>query len=576
MILEHNKGVYQEMCDILQENNSCCVVMGTGIGKTYVSLEYLKENNFKALVVSPRNSINDSWKQICGNLVDTITYSKLSNIYSKIDFSKYNLLICDEVHHIGAPHWGKPIKDILEKNTIKVLGLTESPIRYTDGERDVAQEYFDNNIAIGYDVSTAIEKGILNPVTYVGAMFNSDGLQKTLKGKIQNRLYAKLNLVLNNIPSVQEILLKNMPSGKRKGIIFASTIEDIKFAINFVKSIYPNITIKTMHSKQSDFINNSVMEWFKNIDEGYICSVDMISEGVHVKGVNTLIMLRRTESPNVFNQQLGRCLDSMSKEPAILFDLVNNKYTIRVIKNGLNIRVNKLFDINKLKISSSQQLIIKDYTKDIVEVLKEIKESLDNKYTAEELEKIKNFYNDNPSGYGLKKWAKINLPNHSYISVCSKSQALGLRNGNLLWFSEQDIEFIKNNYYKGAKYVAEKLNRNVDSVKAKAHKLGLKKNIIWNQEQIDIVKKYYPIEGKKVLDRLPNIGLENLRSFVFRNNIKFLGRKVICVETQTIYNSASVAQSAITGKPCKKTNKIIQCCEGQLETAFNYHWKYIN
>ena len=290
MLLEHNIPVYNELEQTLNNKNCCCVVMGTGVGKTYVATEFLNNNNFKALVVSPRNSINRAWEKHT-NRVDTITYQKLANIYQDIDFSKYNLVICDEVHHIGAPTWGKPIKHIIDNKIVKVIGLTESSVRYTDGGRDVAEEFFNGNVVFGESVSSAIEKQILNSVTYVGAMYNSDGLKKTLYGKIQSRLYAKLNLVLNKTPTVNEIIKKNMPSGKRKGIIFASTIDDIKFAMNFMQSIYPEADIRFVHSKQSDALNEKTMNWFRNTEEGYICSVDMISEGVHIKGVNTLIML---------------------------------------------------------------------------------------------------------------------------------------------------------------------------------------------------------------------------------------------------------------------------------------------
>ena len=115
-------------------------------------------------------------------------------------------------------------------------------------------------------------------------------------------------------------------------------------------------------------------------------------------------MLRRTESVNLFNQQLGRCLDASSKEPAILFDLVNNKYSIRIIKNKLRIKVNSIFDSGKLNVIPSEQLIVKDYTKDIVEVLKEIRESLDNHWTEEEIEIVKKYYPIE----GLKCYKRLN------------------------------------------------------------------------------------------------------------------------------------------------------------------------
>mgnify|MGYP002528351052 CR=1 FL=1 len=157
MLLEHNIPVYKQLINVLSNDNCACVVMGTGVGKSYVALEYLTQNKLTALVVSPRTSINESWEKLCGKKVDTITYQKLANIYKSVDYSFYDVIICDEVHHIGAPKWREPIKFLIDSGK-KVIGLTESSIRYTDGARDVATEFFHGNIVKGEDVSSAIEK----------------------------------------------------------------------------------------------------------------------------------------------------------------------------------------------------------------------------------------------------------------------------------------------------------------------------------------------------------------------------------------------------------------------------------
>ena len=464
MLLSHNINVFNELEQTLQENNCCCVVMGTGCGKTYVTLEYLNKYNLKALIVTPRKSINDSWKKHSEN-IETITYQKFANIHDTIDFSKYDILVCDEVHHIGAPKWGTPIKHIIDNNIIKVIGLTESSVRYTDGARDVAKDYFYGNVVFGENVTSAIEKNILNPVVYVGAMYNSDGLKKTLRGKIQSRLYAKLNLVLNNTPDVTEILKKHMLPGKRKGIIFASSIEDIESAIKFVKSVYPSVEIKQVHSKQSSSYNDQAFEWFKNTDEGYLCSVDMISEGVHIKGVNTLIMLRRTESVNLFNQQLGRCLDANSKEQAILFDLVNNKYSIKVVQNKVSVKTNNVFDIKKINVVPSKQMIVHDYTKDIVDVLEEIKMNLEGRWTEEEDNLLKLFYKEHPDGEGLKTFATENFKNRSYLAVKARAQILNLTSGNAEFWTKEEDELLKEYYpIEGSKCFIRFKNRTIKTV----------------------------------------------------------------------------------------------------------------
>ena len=509
MLKEHNKKVFARMEELLMTNGHCCVVMGTGVGKSYLIKELLEQNKYHALVVSPRQNINHSWEKLCGKKVETVTYQKLANIYKEIDFSYYDIVVCDEVHHIGAPKWGKAIKYLIDNKITMVVGLTESSIRYSDGARDVALEFFHGNVAFGFDVPTAIKNKILNPVTYVGAMYNSDGLKKTLRGKIQSRLYAKLNLVLNKTPTVEEIVKKNMPEGNRKGIIFASTIDDINFAIDFMHNIYPDAKIRVMHSKLPKSVIEKNMNWFKRVKSGYLCSVDMISEGVHIKGVNTLIMLRRTESVNLFNQQLGRCLSASSKEPAILFDLVNNQYSVQITQDKVRIKTNSIKASGKINIVASDQLIIKDYQKNIVDVLEEIKKSLDVSWTDEEVQKLKDFAASGTKG--LKKWAKEALPNRSYRAVLSKMDKLGLFDSSTDYWTEEEIQKLKDFFASGKKglrsWIKKELpNRSEGSVRGKAIKLNLINNHhhFWTDEEIEILKKYYPYGVKEAMKRLNN------------------------------------------------------------------------
>ena len=629
MLLPHNINVFKELERKLEEDNCCCVVMGTGCGKTYVASEYLDKNNYKALVVSPRKSINKAWENHRSS-IETITYQKLAGIYKDIDFSKYDVVICDEVHHIGAPKWGEPIKYLIDNNIVKVIGLTESSIRYTDGGKDVAEDFFYENVVYGENVSSAIEKKILNPVTYVGAMYNSDGLKKTLRGKIQSRLYAKLNLALNKTPTVVEILKKHMPKGKRKGIIFASTIEDIKSAMEFVKSVYPKVEIKFVHSKQPHSYNEETFEWFKKTDEGYICSVDMISEGVHIKGVNTLIMLRRTESVNLFNQQLGRCLDASSKEPAILFDLVNNKYSIKIINNKLKIKTNSIFDSGKLNVVPSEQLIINDYTKDIIEVLKEIKLNIEGNWTEEEDNLIRDFYDTHPGGTGFRKFYreifKIQFPKRTYSSVHYRSNFLGLTTPNRIPFSKEEEDLIRKYYpIEGQNCYARFNNRSKQTIVLLARKLGIKslKNI-WTEEELKIIRTYYAKEGKNIAKRIPNKSIDaikrmankmgiyssayykewtkeetnilinnyatcsmkqllemipkhdknSIRARVARLNLKKCIQKIKCIETGKIYNSGQEAIRDLNIDNINGGGHITACCKGIRPTAYGYHWEY--
>ena len=57
----------------------------------------------------------------------------------------------------------------------------------------------------------------------------------------------------------------------------------------------------------------------------YIFSVDIFNEGIDIPEINQVIMLRPTESPIVFIQQLGRGLrKTEDKEYVMILDFIGN------------------------------------------------------------------------------------------------------------------------------------------------------------------------------------------------------------------------------------------------------------
>ena len=190
----------------------------------------------------------------------------------------------------------------------------------------------------------------------------------------------QLNLAINNSLTLKEILLKYMPKDtKRKGIIFIQEIADEHYAKEIFKTVYPNMEYRAIHSDMDSREIDENRKWFEEVDEGYLLAVNMISEGAHYKGVNTLIMFRRTQSYLVYTQQLGRIITLVKdKNPnAVVFDLVNNIEEIRYNDRKLNKRKNdKYKDITRireaLKKVKSDQIIIADETRDIVENLRRI------------------------------------------------------------------------------------------------------------------------------------------------------------------------------------------------------------
>ena len=92
-----------------------------------------------------------------------ITYQKLARLTDEeIQELDADIIILDEFHHCGAPEWGKGVERLLQRNEgAIVLGLSATPVRYTDGLRDMADELFENNVASEMTLEEAIEREIL-------------------------------------------------------------------------------------------------------------------------------------------------------------------------------------------------------------------------------------------------------------------------------------------------------------------------------------------------------------------------------------------------------------------------------
>ena len=400
VLLEHNEILYEQLEQTLQFNDRALVVLGTGLGKTTTGLQYLRTHKIRGLVLCPNKLIQDGWSKEAD--VDAITYAKFMNNYDKIDYSKYGLIICDEAHHCTAARWGEGIRYVLDKGIIKVVGLTATP-RQDDKkglkELEGTKSFFNQLVCEGCDVLQGIEKGILHTFSYVSAIYDTKEIRKEYEFLDNLQLKGKLDLVLNNTPTVKEILLRHMPQNKRKGIIFVSDIESIAEALDIMRDVYPHTEYRAIHSKLSDAENQVNKDWFENTDEGYLISINMISEGAHYRGVNTLIMLRKTASELVFNQQLGRVITLAKNEnpQAIVFDLLNNAYNVDTESNFAEVleqTYDKIREQNKEKseVEISDQVIVADYSRDVCEVLREIKESQDDAWQEWEDEILRQYY----------------------------------------------------------------------------------------------------------------------------------------------------------------------------------------
>ena len=464
MLLEHNIPVYEELKKALKNSNKAIIVTTMGTGKTYLSLQYLEDNDLNALVVCPKTSICSEWRLLSNN-IEVITYNKFIRLK---DYGGYDCYIFDEVHHAGSPVWGKAVAELMESTNKPVIGLTANPKRYTDG-KNVAELLFENNIVNGYSFLEAIQKEILPKMNYIRVIYSPTELINTDNiEKVDGQLIKKLDFLINKY-KIDDILKKHMPK-KHKCIVFADSIYRLYEARKIISDMYPDDEMYIIHSKLTNKANEKIKEDFRyTTNNAFLFAVDMANEGLHIEGTNSIVMFRKTRSPQVYMQQLGRCSDVNAVDIAVVFDIVDNKKRLQLESD--NIAYSTKSDINsnhETKHDLSDQIIIEDYAQDIVDVLDEINTLLSNRWTEEEDNIIREYYPTESTDV--------------YKRLC---------------------------------------NRTKIACRTRAKMLNIRYINTWTKEEDDIIRKYYPTEGSSVYKRLPGRGVNSCCNRARKLNVKY-------------------------------------------------------
>lgn len=346
----HNKNTYEEILRLKKFKNRLSIIQATGTGKSYIIFQLFADNTEKKkLLIAPSKYIieqfqkDDKYGWLMQD-VETLHYqNRQFFLDSKIENAKYDIIVLDEFHRTGAKTYEPKIKALLANNpNAFILGATATPIR-TDG-RNMNDE-FDFEYASDISLPKAIVKEYISNPTYVASLIDLEEEIEYLKKSLDNSKNPKINkeYELENLEKIKldwkksngvDAIFKKYLSNSnlRNFIVFCEDIETLrkykhKVSDWFVEAGFNDSVPFTVHSNQSDKENDSAILNFTRFSDpskiALLFAVDMFNEGLHVKNVDGVILLRKTTSHIVFYQQIGRCLQVGSKNP-IIFDLVNN------------------------------------------------------------------------------------------------------------------------------------------------------------------------------------------------------------------------------------------------------------
>ncbi|MDD3140384.1 MAG: DEAD/DEAH box helicase family protein [Lachnospiraceae bacterium] len=319
------------------------LLSSTGTGKTYASAFALREMQpKKALFLIHREQIAKqairSYRKVFGNtktfgllsgnskeldcdyLFSTMQMMAKENIYTYFKPEEFEVIIIDEVHHAGADSYQKIMEYFHPQFW---LGMTASP----DTNNYDIYSLFNHNIAYEIRLQQALEEDLLCPFHYFGITdleINGEAFDDNTGVKNFANLVSD-----ERVKYVIEKAEYYGYSGDRiKGIIFCSRKEEAReLSKKFNEQGYRTevLTGEDNQERREECICRLTDD--KDVSNllDYIFTVDIFNEGVDIPEVNQVIMLRPTESPVVFIQQLGRGLrKSDNKEYVVILDFIGN------------------------------------------------------------------------------------------------------------------------------------------------------------------------------------------------------------------------------------------------------------
>lgn len=344
-----------ESLDDLRKNNKtrALLISATGTGKTYLSaFDVKKVNPNRFLFVVHRETIlkkaMESYRKVIGSdktmglltggskdfesdyIFASIQTLSQDHVLNRFESDHFDYIVIDEAHHGGAETYRK-ILDYFHPKFL--LGMTATPER--NDSFDIFK-MFNYDIAYEIRLQQAMEFDMVCPFHYFGI-----GDIKVNNVNLDNKEdFTRLvsNERFKHI--IQNVNYFGYSGDRVKGLVFCRNVDEAEeLSKKFNSTGYKT---EFLSSKTSQDDREFAIEKLESDNRGdsldYLFVVDLFNEGVDIPSINQIVMLRPTESPIVFVQQLGRGLRRHdNKEYVVVIDFIGNyenNYLIPIALSG--------------------------------------------------------------------------------------------------------------------------------------------------------------------------------------------------------------------------------------------------
>lgn len=302
-------------------NRAGLVVMATGLGKTWLAaFDSCSSQSFeRVLFVAHREEILDQAMKTFQLIrpdataglydgrdkfpnadlifasVQTISRQQHLNAF---DPNTFDYIVIDEFHHATARTYRK----LLDHFTPNFqLGLTATPQRMDGGD---LLSLCNGNLVFRCDVADGITSKLLCPFKYFGI---ADEVNYQEIPWRSSRFSAnELTQAVATTKRASHVLEHYHQHAGERTLAFCCTQQHADFMNEFFNAA--GIRSAVVHSGEGSAPRTESVEALRRGDIQVLFTVDMFNEGVDIPAIDTVLMLRPTESPIIWMQQLGRGL----------------------------------------------------------------------------------------------------------------------------------------------------------------------------------------------------------------------------------------------------------------------------
>jgi superfamily II DNA or RNA helicase/diadenosine tetraphosphate (Ap4A) HIT family hydrolase/HKD family nuclease len=321
----------------LEGHRAGLVVMATGLGKTWLAaFDATRPAVRRTLFVAHREEIlsaaRDVFRRVrpdgtltmfigddqhaSGDVVFASIQSLQRNLH-RFAADEFDYIVIDEFHHAAAPTYRRTIGHF---TPTFMLGLTATPDR-TDAADLLA--LCADNLVYECGLTAGLHRELLSPFRYRAIKDVAD--YEHIPWRSGRFDVAALAERLETQQRAQQVFeeWRHLNGSGRRSLAFCCSITHADFmAAYFVERGARAVSV---HTAGSSVDRHDSLDALETGELDVVFSVDLFNEGVDVPAVDIVMMLRPTESPIVFFQQLGRGLRRVDGKTHLdVVDLVGN------------------------------------------------------------------------------------------------------------------------------------------------------------------------------------------------------------------------------------------------------------